>query len=172
MPEKFLIRLLDYDDCEIISQAFTLQNWSKPKEQYVEYLREQKAGKRTVLVAEKNGEFAGYLTIVWQSDFPQFFENNIPEIVDFNVLIKFRNQGIGNLLMNEAENLAAEGYETVGIRVGLTGDYGAAQRMYAKRGYIPDGLGISQNGKPLFYGDQITIDDELVLSFTKRVELT
>lgn len=171
MTAEISIRLLDSNDCEIIAQAFASQNWNKPKEQYVKYLLEQKRGNRTVLIAEKNNEFAGYLTIVWQSDFPPFYKKNIPEIVDFNVLIKFRNQGIGNLLLDAAENSAAEKYEIIGIRVGLTGDYGAAQRMYVKRGYVPDGLGISQNGKFLLYGNEITVDDDLALSFTKTVKL-
>ena len=155
------------DDCEIISKAFAAQNWNKPLEQYRKYLNEQEAGKRVVLIAETSGEFAGYPTIMWQSDFAPFREKNAPEIVDFNVLIKFRNRGIGNSLMDAAENLIAENYRTVGIRVGLTADYGAAQALYVRRGYVPDGRGISQNGNFLRYGDKITIDDALSLSLTK-----
>jgi ribosomal protein S18 acetylase RimI-like enzyme len=169
MNQEILIRRMTADDCEIITKAFASQNWNKPLAQYEKYLNEQIASTREVLVAETGGEFAGYLTIVWQSDFLPFRENNIPEIADFNVLIKFRNRGIGAKLMERAENLIAEKYKAVGIRVGLTGDYGAAQRMYVKRGYLPDGLGISQNGVSLKYGDKITIDDNLNLSFTKNL---
>jgi hypothetical protein len=39
--------------------------------------------------------------------------------------------------------------------------------MYVRRGYIPDGRGISQNGFFLRYGDKITVTDELNLQFTK-----
>jgi hypothetical protein len=35
--------------------------------------------------------------------------------------------------------------ESVGIGVGLYLDYGVAQTMYVKRGYIPDGKGICKN---------------------------
>ena len=171
MNKKILIRRITFKDCEIITQAFAAQNWNKPLAQYQNYLREQKEGKREVLIAEVEDEFAGYLTIMRQSDFAPFREKNIPEIVDFNVLIKFRNQGIGARLMETAENLIAENHKTVGIRVGLTADYGAAQRMYVKRGYLPDGKGISQNGKFLRYGDKITVDDDLSLSFIKIFEL-
>jgi ribosomal protein S18 acetylase RimI-like enzyme len=169
MNQEILIRRMTADDCEIITKAFASQNWNKPLAQYEKYLNEQIADTREVLIAEAEGEFAGYLTIVWKSDFLPFRENNIPEIVDFNVLIKFRNHGIGTKLMDAAENLIGEKHKMVGIRVGLTADYGAAQRMYVKRGYVPDGSGISQNGVSLKYGDKITIDDNLNLSFTKNL---
>ena len=158
-------------DPKIIAKAFAAQNWNKPLAQYEKYLNEQTAGTREVLIAETSGEFAGYLTIMRQSDFAPFREKDIPEIVDFNVLIKFRNRGIGTKLIETAENLIAEKYKTIGIRVGLTQDYGAAHRMYISRGYVPDGLGITNNGIFLKYGDKITVTDELNLSFTKNLEI-
>jgi ribosomal protein S18 acetylase RimI-like enzyme len=170
MNEKILIRRLRADDCEIISKAFAAQNWEKPATQYESYLKEQTAGRREVLVAEFENELAGYLTIMRPSDFAPFREKGIPEIVDFNVLIKFRNRGIGGRLLDAAESLLAENHQIAGIRVGLTRDYGAAQRLYVKRGYLPDGLGISQNGRFPAYGDKMTIDDDLALSFTKELK--
>jgi hypothetical protein len=65
--------------------------------------------------------------ILRQSDFAPFREKDIPEVADFNVLIKLRKKGIGSKLLETAENFPAGKYfKTVGIRVGLTGDYGAA----------------------------------------------
>ncbi len=157
------------NDCETIAKSFERQNWHKPLTQYQNYWSEQTQGTREVLVAAADTEFAGYLTIIRQSDFENFRAQNIPEIVDFNVLIKFRQRGIGSALMESAENLIAEKHDFAGIRVGLTGDYGAAQRMYVKRGYIPDGSGISQNGAALQFGDKIIVDDDLALSFTKKL---
>ena len=171
MNQEILIRLMTADDCEIITKAFAAQNWNKPLMQYRKYLNEQTAGTREVLIAETSGEFAGYLTIMRQSDFAPFREKDIPEIVDFNVLIKFRNRGIGTKLMETAENLIAEKYKTIGIRVGLTADYGAAQRLYIRRGYVPDGVGITYDGIFLKYGDKITVTDDLNLSFTKNLEI-
>jgi ribosomal protein S18 acetylase RimI-like enzyme len=170
MNDKILIRGLIEDDCEIISKAFAAQNWHKPQAQYEKYFREQREGKRAVLTALFENEFAGYLTVVWKPDFAPFREKAIPEIADFNVLIKFRERGIGGALLDAAENLIAAAHKTVGIRVGLTGDYGAAQRMYCRRGYAPDGLGISQNGIFPRYGDKIIVDDDLALSFTKKLK--
>jgi GNAT superfamily N-acetyltransferase len=170
MNDKILIRPMIGGDCEIIPKAFAAQGWNKPAAQYRNYLDEQTNETRAVLIAEFEDEFAGYLTIAWKSDFAAFQEKAIPEIVDFNVLIKFRNRGTGNALMNAAENLIAKNHQTVGIRVGLTRDYGAALRIYVKRGYLPDGLGISQNNRFPLYGDKITIDDDLALSFTKELK--
>ena len=169
MNESILIRRLLGGDCQTISDAFRRQDWNKPTGQFQNYFNQQKKGERDVFIAEVENQFAGYITILRQSEYPPFRKKYIPEINDFNVLIKFRRRGIGTALINAAETLIAEKYGTVGIGVGLTADYGAAQQLYVKRGYIPDGLGISQKGKILKYGDNITIDEDLTLWFTKKL---
>jgi GNAT superfamily N-acetyltransferase len=165
-----VIREIIEADCSLISVAFDRQGWQKPVAQYQNYWLESQQGRRTVLVAEYDDEFAGYVTIVWQSDYPPFKIAQIPEIVDFNVLIKFQRCGIGTALMDEAEHRIAERFDTVGIGVGLMADYGRAQILYAKRGYVPDGRGIFGYGRWLTYGDQLTVDDNVALYFTKNLQ--
>jgi GNAT superfamily N-acetyltransferase len=155
--------------CKVISEAFAAQGWNKLEAGYLNLLKEIQLGNRVMLVAEFEGEFAGYVTVVWESDYPSFRDAAIPEIVDFNVLKKFQRQGIGTALLDEAERLIGVRSKVAGIGVGLYAAYGAAQRLYVKRGYVPDGLGIFQAGKQLVYGDQASVDDGLVLYFTKRV---
>ncbi len=164
------IRRMVYEDCENISSAFQLQNWNKPVEQYGAYFKEQQEGIRCVLIAEYCGEFAGYLTIVWQPMYPFFADNHIPEIVDLNVLIKFRKIGIATSLIVEAESIVARDYDEIGIGVGLIEDYGPAQRLYVKLGYIPDGFGASKHEHYLKYGDEVIADDDLIICFTKRIK--
>lgn len=164
-----LIRRMKPEDCRVMTEAFAKQGWKKPLRQFQDYVIGQATGRREVLIAESEGEFAGYLTVLRQSKYPPFGEKNIPEINDFNVLIKFRRKGIGTTLMDAAENLAAEKAETIGIGVGLTPDYGAAQRLYVKRGYVPDGRGIFQREIFLKYGDRIIVDDDLTLWLTKQL---
>ena len=164
-----LIRLLEPGDIQPIAAAFAELGWNKPASQYEEYLLEQQAGARVVLVACLNGEFAGYITICWQSNYLPFRTANIPELVDFNVLPRFRCQGIGTKLMDEAEQRVAGVSSTVGIGVGMTADYGMAQRMYAQRGYIPDGRGLLYEGYQVIYGKFITVDDDLCMYFTKHL---
>jgi GNAT superfamily N-acetyltransferase len=164
------IRLLQKGDIEEIAAAFHALGWNKPASQYERYLAEQEAGQRTVFVAFVDNIFAGYITINWHSDYPPFRAENIPEIQDFNVLPPFRRQGIGSRLMDEAEQKVAERSAIVGIGVGLYADYGTAQRMYARRGYIPDGRGIVCGGRIIQPGEQVTVDDDLTLQFTKQLK--
>jgi GNAT superfamily N-acetyltransferase len=89
--------------------------------------------------------------------------------MDLNVLKKYQGKCVGKRLMEAAEQLIAERSDTVGIRVGLTADYGVAQRLYVTRGYVPDGHGVSQRQRFLEYGDEVIVDDDLSLGFTKTV---
>jgi len=128
------IRPLKPQNCRIINAAFTAIGWNKPISQYERYLSEQDRGERVVLVALVDDLFAGYLTIHWKTDYPPFRDNAIPEIRDFNVLPQYRRQGVGTSLMERAERLVRERSNIIGIGVGMTADYGAAQRLYARRG--------------------------------------
>ena len=167
--DKISIRRLAAGDCDVIASAFAAQNWNKPAEQFERYLSECSRGKRAILLAEVGAEFAGYVTVDWEPEYGFFRERSIPEIADFNVLIKFRKRGVGTRLLNEAERLISERSEVAGIRVGLTADYGDAQRLYVKRGYIPDGRGFSQRGNLPKYGDTLIVDDDLTIAFTRSL---
>jgi GNAT superfamily N-acetyltransferase len=163
------IRLLETQDIPQIAAAFASLGWNKPASQYERYLAEQESGQRTVFVAFMDAVFAGYVTVQWLSHYPPFQEANIPEIVDFNVLPDYRRQGIGSRLMDEAEQAVAQRSDVVGIGVGMYSDYGSAQRMYVKRGYIPDGRGLFTHGHWVQYGDQVVVEDDLTLCFTKEL---
>ena len=171
MPgSTIIIRELANADCHVLAHAFASQGWNKPVELFERYLSGRSAGKRSALVAEIGGDLAGYVTVDWIPEYPMFKERSIPEIVDLNVLVKFQKRGVGTHLMEAAEQLVAERSDTVGIRVGLDADYGNAQHLYIKRGYLPDGLGISQRGRFLKYGDAVTVDDDLTIGFTKSLK--
>ena len=167
--QNLVLRKIRQEDCQLISNAFQEQGWIKPVEQYEKYLSFQEAGLRDIIIAEINGNFAGYLTILWKSDYQIFKEKGIPEIVDFNVLKKYQRNGIGSLLMDEAEKRISQVSTYAGIGFGVTKDYGAAQILYVKRNYIPDGNGLVKNSKSLQYGDQVTIGDDLVFCLIKEL---
>ena len=164
------IRRLKSKDIPEIANAFQQIGWNKPASQYERYLAQQQVGVRVVYVAFVDGEFAGYLTICWESSYQPFFVKSIPEIVDFNVLPKFRRRGIGTLLMDRAERAIAEVSSMAGIGVGMTSDYGPAQRLYVMRGYIPDGLGLHWRDHHVRYHEDIVVDDELALYLTKELK--
>ena len=167
ISNEMQIRALEAADCSVISEAFRAQGWDKPEEQYRKYLRLQNEGVRDILVAEVKSSFAGYLTIRWQSGYDPFRELGIPEIVDFNVLRKFQRKGVGTALMDEAEQIIAKVSPLAGIGFGVTQDYGAAQILYIKRGYIPDGRGLTMDSRTLPYGEVVRINDDLVFHLIK-----
>lgn len=169
MKQDINLRPIRKEDCLIISEAFYEQGWDKPISQYEKYVQFQETGERDVIVANWNNEFAGYLTINWKSDYQAFLKKGIPEIVDFNVLKKFQRRAIGTLLMDEAEKRIKQVSKFAGIGFGLYQDYGPAQILYIKRGYIPDGNGLIKDGVILKYGDHIQVDDGLVLHLVKTL---
>ncbi len=135
------IRELRARDAEVISAAFSGIGWDKPASQYRRYFSEQERGERDVLVAFVEGGLAGYVTVMWNPEYPPFRSEGVPEIQDLNVLPKFRRKGIATRLMDEAERMAAERSSiVVGVGVDMTADYGVAQRVYVERGYAPDGV--------------------------------
>jgi GNAT superfamily N-acetyltransferase len=164
---EYAIRKLQDDDPKVISAALTALGWDKPVRQYEKYLAEQRDGVRDVLVATVDEEYAGYVTVRWESPYEPF--DKIPEIKDFNVLPKFRRRGIGTGLMDSAEALVAERSDVVAIGVGLYADYGTAQRMYVRRGYIPDGRGLLYNLKQVPPGEMVRNDDDAILMFSKSL---
>lgn len=164
------IRQIEAGDTALIASAFQAIGWNKPESQYLNYLKEQKEGKRVVFLAFLDKDFAGYGNIIWSSSYTQFKEKEIPEISDLNVLPKFRRKGIATAIMDHAEGMIANQSQYAGIGFGLYADYGAAQQMYVRRGYIPDGCGITYEGKPVPPGQQVMVDDDLVLFLVKKLE--
>jgi len=185
MKNQIQIRPLIEEDIATIFEAFNAIGWNKPASLFEGYLKEQELGARIVWVAHFKGEFAGYVTLKWQSGYPSFKAQNIPEIMDLNALPDFRKMGIGSMLLDTAEKEAATRREIVGIGVGLyagedvslrsnelrpdDNGYGPAQRLYVKRGYIPDGKGVTYNYEPTIPGNSYLLDDDLVLWFLRRL---
>jgi GNAT superfamily N-acetyltransferase len=163
----FTIRpMVESDPAEIFA-AFGAAGWEKPLSTFTTYLDDEKAGRRSTLVATQDGQIAGYVTVNWRSPYEPF--DGIPEIQDFNVLPAYRRRGIGSSLMDAAEALVAERSDVVGLGVGLYADYGTAQRMYVRRGYLPDGRGVIYDHRQVPPGELVRLDDDAVLMFTKSL---
>jgi GNAT superfamily N-acetyltransferase len=167
------LRNLQLEDIQIIVEAFQKANWSKPLSTFETYLVEQQAEERKVWVAHYEKQFAGYITLKWQSKYESFRKQNIPEIMDLNVLPTFRNKGIGSKLLQAAEKEAANRSDVVGIGVGLyggeNGGYGVAQKLYIRHGYILDGKGVTYKYQPSIPGNNYPLDDDLIIWFTKKL---
>ena len=168
MKESTIIRSMMKSDIEEIAQAFIHQGWPGREDILISYLQDQENGERDVLVAESDGFVAGYITILPAAKHGPFV-GVYPELTDFNVFELFRNRGIGNQLLEEAEKKVWPLSEIVTLGVGLHSGYGPAQRLYVKRGYIPDGSGIWFRDQPLAPYSSCENNDDLVLYFSKRL---
>ena len=163
------IRNMIKSDIESLSHGFMNQGWPGREEILARYFLEQESGEREVLVAEIDGAVAGYVTILPSAKHGPFAEV-YPELSDFNVFEPFQNQGIGNLLLEEAEKRVKLISDKVTLGVGLHSGYGPAQRLYMKRGYIPDGTGVWYQNQPLEMNATIQNNDDLVLYLSKKFE--
>lgn len=168
--DEIIIRDLCEADTEEIAREEVLQGWlDASPEKYRMRLRHRAEGKAIALAAELHGSVAGYINVYPNAQSGAFGGKGLPEIVDFGVLEKYRRRGVGSRLMDAAEAIAARYADTVYLGVGLHSGYGSAQRMYVKRGYVPDGSGV-------WYRDRICKpyapcenDDDLVLYLSKRL---
>lgn len=166
---EILIRDMVKGDARIITEEEVAQGWNQSIEKYEMRLCHQTEGKTIALIAEYQRNVAGYINVYPDSKWGSFANQGYPEIVDFGVLEKYRNHGIGSRLMDVAEEVASRYSNVVYLGVGLHSGYGSAQRMYVKRGYIPDGTGV-------WYGEKICPqyadccnDDDLVIYMSKKL---
>jgi len=138
------VRFLKPSDIPLLVAAFDAQGWRKPTSLFDAYVQESTQGARTALA------------------------KRIPEISDLNVLKVYHRKGIASALMEAAETLVFQTYQCVGLGVGLLSDYGPAQRLYIKRGYKPDGMGLTYQETLCRHGDRVTADDDLLLWCVKE----
>ena len=163
------IRPMIESDIAYFTDAFLQLGWDDRRATLASYFSEQSDASRAVLVAECREEPVGYVTLLPCAQGGPFVGKGLPEIKDFNVLPPFRQRGIGSRLMDCVEALAKKQSEHVTLAVGLYAGYGPAQRMYVKRGYIPDGSGLWHGERHLEPYEDCRNDDALNLYFIKRL---
>ena len=165
-----LVRDMAQADAQIITDEEIAQGWNQSVDKYRMRLQHQAEGKAHALVAEYMGNVAGYIHIYKEVTGGPFAGTGYPEIVDFGVLEKYRRKGIGKILMDVAEQIAGQCAHTVCLGVGLHSGYGSAQRMYIKRGFVPDGSGVwYQDRQCIQYETACTVDDDLILYLSKKL---
>ncbi len=168
--EKIIIRKLKHEDILPLRQGFLDRDWDDRLQLLERYLRDQAAGTRQVFVAELDGAPVGYVTLLPCSEFGPFAGRHLPYISDFNVFEKCQGRGIGSALLDAAEASAAEQADTVTLGVGLHSGYGAAQRLYVRRGYVPDGSGVWFENRPAKPYSPCFNGDDLILYLSKSLK--
>ncbi len=132
-------------------------------------LEEQKEGRRQVFIAQTD-KGVGYGVLNWSPQYALYKRLGIPEIQDLNVISVARRQGVATAMIEYCENLVVEaGCEHIGISVALYKDYGPAQRLYAKLGYLPDGNGVTYDREAVSPGEIRPVDDDLCLMMIKAL---
>jgi len=134
-----------------------------------ENFEDHENGASTTILGYEAGRLVGIVTIRWHSHYPLFRERQIPLIQNIEIRYEDRGRGIGNQMLERTEQEIAKRSPVAGLVVGITEDYGPAQRLYAKRGYVPDGCGVCHRFTPLQNGDVVTVDHDLLLWLTKDV---
>lgn len=123
-----------------------------------------------VLIAEHSKQAVGFGVLNFNPKYSLYKKLDIPEIQDLNVIPDMREQGIATALVEAFEEIAQDqGAEHIGISVGLTKEYGAAQRLYCKLGYIPDGNGVTYDRAFIETGRAYPVDDDLCLMMVKML---
>jgi GNAT superfamily N-acetyltransferase len=163
------ISVADAKPADIVRLTDAFRDWPKPAALFEHYVEQRHDGRIDLLVARRDENPVGYCLIVWDSAYPPFAEAGIPEISDLNVLPAHRGTGLGRLLLGEAEKRITTRAAAAGLRVGLYADYGIAQQMYARRGYLPDGRGVIIDGEQVPPGTMILLDDGPVLALVRTL---
>ena len=133
-----------------------------------EYLVDHVSPSGASVVAVREHEVVGIAAVLWESSYAGFRDHGIPLVHQLLVAEPFRRQRVATLLMDETERMAHDrGVATLGITVGLFDEYGPAQRLYGRRGYVPDGRGACLGQRPLGKGTQVRLDDDVIIWLTK-----
>ena len=164
------IRPAQADEADWLQKSYAAgMGWHKPAGYFERVLQQQAVGALNLLLALEADEYLGHCKLVWSPGYPGFRERGIPEIQDLNVIRSRRRQGLASRLLDEAEARIGKRSPFAGIGFGLYADYGAAQRLYIQRGYVPDGRGVHYHDDPLPPGATCTLDDDLVLYLVKQL---
>lgn len=164
---NIVVRDMIQSDPEIIYTAELEQGWHPSLEIYQKRYNEMNNDIMVSLVAEFKGKVAGYINLIWNPTDGAFAKMGIPLVYDFGVFKIYQRNGIGTIMMDVVENLAREKCNQICLSVGVACGYGSAQRMYVKRGYIPDGTGVWYQNKVCPQYTPCNNDDDLVLFLIK-----
>lgn len=159
---------MSYDDIPFICKADHDES-----EKNIAYLKNQLNNQDnqecSALIALYQGKVAGYVFLYYKCRWGGLANCKIPGVVDLIVFEEYRKKGIATNLMNVAEDIAKRHGDKVYLDVCLCSEYGPAQRLYIKRGYLPDGKGVYYEEKVLEADAICKNNDELTLCLVKEL---
>lgn len=163
------ISILGSEDFDAFWALLKSFRFDGEREHYECCLERHEAGELSIVCASLDAEgLVGFCLLNRQPKYALFRKCGLAEVQDLNVLPVCRRQGIGQALVQFCEDLARhEGRDELGIGVGMDSSFGAAQRLYTRMGYIPDGSGVSYDRIQVAKGEFRPVDENLCLMMTK-----
>ena len=113
-------------------------------------------------------EDKGFAVLNLEPSYGIYKRIEIAEIQDVFILPECRRQGVASTLIKYCEDQVTS--DMVGISVPVSPQYGAAQRLYYKLGYEPDGNGVTYDREAVEHGAHVTLNERLCLMMVKRLE--
>ena len=168
--EHLIIRELRAEDIAPIVAGEIAQGWHATPAKLEMRLEHAADGRAVNFVAVLDGAPVGYVSVYDGAIHGPYAGCGYPEIVDFNVLEVCRRRGVGSALLDACEAFAAKTSDIVTLGVGMHSGYGAAQRLYVKRGFIPDGSGVWSEEKIAEPYTMVENGDGLVLYMAKQLK--
>jgi len=169
--KSITINPMSSEDIEKILQSYSEQGWKKTREVIECYFNKQENDDAYVFVAKYGDSLAGYTVLYRDTDAGPYAHKKIPLLSDLVVFEKYQRKGVGSKILDAAEQKASELSDSIQLAVGLHSGYGAAQRLYVTRGYVPDGSGVWYKDSPLEPYDDCQNDDDLVLYLLKSLRI-
>ena len=168
MSDAIIIKAAENKDLQILNDLADQLDTPKLDGYFETCLVDQAAGRREIFLIFFQNEAAGYVIFNRAPRYSLYKRLNIPEIQDLNTVPVYRQRGLATQLIHYCEDMArSEGFEQIGISVGLHKSFGAAQRIYCKLGYVPDGYGVTYDREFVQAGELRPVDDLLCLMMVK-----
>lgn len=167
-----VVRTMTADGLDALIEADTTRTWPRTARRFWRgCLSAQTKGAMTVATAYVDETVVGFGYLDWNSQYERFRAAGIPEIKDLHVAEQYRRQGVATAIMAFLEDTARSGgCRRVGLGVGLNADYGSAQRLYARLGYVPDGCGVTWRNRAIRPWAFVRPNDDLLLWLVKDLE--
>ena len=164
---KPTVRAMRESDAAAFKYEYTLSGEIKSGETFNTLYARQRMKKVNVYVAEFECKLLGYIVVNYETTLNG---EVLVHIEDLFVLPLFRKCGVGQSLLDYAEREIVRRYDKVNASIGIGGIYGAAQRLFIKNGYMPDGQGARFNGRILQEGANATNTRNLCLKYSKELK--
>lgn len=167
--ERLIVRDMRDDDALSLFEQEKALGYGDEENRFPGRVKDAADGKCVAFAALVDGVPAGYVCVYWAAERGPFAGSGVPGIEDFGVLLPRRRMGVGNRLMEAAEKVASGHCDRVWLAVGLHHWYGPAQRLYGKRGFVPDGSGVWYGDRVADSGMIVCNDDDLNLYLVKEL---